>query len=153
MPEPFLVWLSSVSIQSAFWIHEAQVGRLIRILSVAWKAISAQSHKNPACRSLLTGSIFKNLRCVRFFLFHSYPNLPVLKQAKRLVRNKMQFPFLGNMFIHQKGKKRLLFLLTLMKGEYFWGRRKERVMGFEPTNLTLGRWCLTTWPHPHSTGL
>ena len=23
-------------------------------------------------------------------------------------------------------------------------------MGFEPTNRTLGRYCLTTWPHPHS---
>ena len=21
-------------------------------------------------------------------------------------------------------------------------------MGFEPTNTTLGRWCLTTWRHP-----
>ena len=27
----------------------------------------------------------------------------------------------------------------------------ERVMGFEPTNTTLGRWCLTTWRHPHTT--
>ena len=24
----------------------------------------------------------------------------------------------------------------------------ERVMGFEPTNNSLGSYCLTTWPHP-----
>ncbi len=24
----------------------------------------------------------------------------------------------------------------------------ERVMGFEPTDGTLGRYCLTTWRHP-----
>ena len=28
-------------------------------------------------------------------------------------------------------------------------KNQERVMGFEPTNTTLGRWCLTTWRHPH----
>ncbi len=25
----------------------------------------------------------------------------------------------------------------------------ERVMGFEPTNGSLGSYCLTTWLHPH----
>jgi hypothetical protein len=28
-------------------------------------------------------------------------------------------------------------------------KRKERVMGFEPTNSSLGSCCLTTWQHPH----
>jgi hypothetical protein len=26
--------------------------------------------------------------------------------------------------------------------------REERVMGFEPTNGSLGSYCLTTWQHP-----
>ena len=26
----------------------------------------------------------------------------------------------------------------------------ERVMGFEPTNGSLGSYCLTTWPHPRN---
>ena len=25
---------------------------------------------------------------------------------------------------------------------------KERVMGLEPTNSSLGSYCLTTWQHP-----
>lgn len=29
----------------------------------------------------------------------------------------------------------------------------ERVMGFEPTNGSLGSYCLTAWRHPHDWGL
>ena len=29
------------------------------------------------------------------------------------------------------------------------GIQKERVMGFEPTNGSLGSYCLTAWRHPH----
>ena len=33
-----------------------------------------------------------------------------------------------------------------------FGVLRERVMGFEPTNGSLGSYCLTTWRHPLDCG-